>query len=236
VVEVNDEQPKLDPVETFQKYKARREAEADAAAYKWTGEEVRQLEIEAETDNDVALELAAMKPYILASHNRGDWRLAHEMSRVQAAELLQSQNIKGEPWSTLEVRMVMQNDELRGQYSEELKQIQADGNLITGSREDTLRGAVYGFAGESPEEAQRQLRRKLSAIDKRRQADKTISETIGELGGDPEQRIGRDATRVYLRGQLDRAWAHGQSKEYPVAERPGYGELLKRYEALGGKL
>ncbi len=222
--------------QAFLRYKERRQAEAEAANYSWSAAEVSDLEAAAAVDNAAAIELGKLRPFIEQSHRRGEWKRPHEMDRAAAGEFLQSRGVVGEPWSTLEIRLVMQDDELREKYADDLKEIQSSGLLITGPQDQMLRGAAWGFGGETPEVAEKHLRRKLAALDKRRFAAESITKALDELSTNPEARLGRPATVTYLRGVLDKVWAHGNSKEFPVNTVPGYETLLGEYQSRGGTL
>lgn len=218
----------MDAVELWEKLKRRQALEKELSEKRWTLAEVEALEGRASTDGlDAIREYKAMLPYITASNARQEFEYPWQMTRQEAREYLTSKGVDAEPWSLKELRAISSDPALWESYGPELKRAQETGALIIGPNAN--KGALYSFAGETDEQAERELNRKLVYIDQRRVAEKTIADTIAELPN--VQRNG--VTKEYIERQFGLLYRDNNDM-FPVTKLEGFEDMRAAFLSAGG--
>lgn len=219
---------RLDPAVVFKNKSERREANRKLAEHKWTLEEVRESEAEAKRDNEGAREHAAMKPFIAESNRRGDFKYPWQYSRKEATQYLRERGIEGEPYSTGEIRYLMQSG-LYEQHVEEITKARQRGQIITGP--GTMSGTVHHFPEDlnkfgmpDKDAIGRNIRAKLKRLDQRNEAAGRITEALEKSKTFKAEGLPPHALYTYLHGEVRGVEKLGQEL-YPVDGLPGMKEL-----------
>ena len=94
-----------DAIEHYHEWKADTEREREAREYKWTLEETESIRA-SNPQRAAVLSQTLWKE----SHDRGDYKLPHEMTRSAAQRYLSERGIGGEVWNSAELRRVIREN------------------------------------------------------------------------------------------------------------------------------
>jgi hypothetical protein len=219
----------INAAEVYEKMQARVEAEQALQNHVWNLPEVEHLQARAQNADDVQAvqEFAALKSYIDAGHDRGDFSYPWELSRKDAQAYIEGKGKKGQVWSIREVSTV--GREYFNEYGAEAREALNKGLVIDAP--GTLRGRITHFKGEDDATFERELQKRFILIDQKRAAEKTLAETASML---PTIR-NAGVPKHYLEVQLAKIW-QDDTDQWPVDELPGYLELQDAYLLAGGSL
>jgi hypothetical protein len=152
------------------------------------------------------------------------------MGRRQATEYLKSHSIDEPPWSLLEIRWVTNNPELYEKYKDELHRVHGVRAIISGPGME--KGQIYGFDGETPQEAERQLNHKLECLDRRFAADTALAEAMEK--SDRVNKLGAAAAKAFFHEKLTEA-LRNHSDLYDPEKLPNYARVKQAFYDAGGE-
>jgi hypothetical protein len=226
---MKQEDKSLGALEAFDRYIERRKREQKLRNYRWTLDEVEDLQAESPPTLWLAL-----KPFIDESNRRGDFKYPYQMNRKEAQAYLNSKGIEGEVWSQAEAKAIIQDTKLNEEYGPELNRARDEGRVVFGKKGANA-GGVHHFVGEDGRGAydlfKRRFNAKLKRIDQYNEAQDMIAATRRKLKALAVEDTNVRLMHSYLVGQIRKIFKLS-TNYYPVSSLDGYVGLKHAAEAL----